>query len=180
MVSVLPEGMDIHQKTSLFAPKYFHGFLWAHLQWLALELDKITIHYQTLQTCYHLVKKQYNRHTSLNLTLIWCFKANISHRFNYIIWKKYPGAVVKAACLESRRSLVPTPLWYSSFKEKNVSSLFTRIDSIFWGTSWPRGSELGLRPLGFEFRILCLEGSVISFISPSSGGSPGLYVHKNR
>ena len=29
---------------------------------------------------------------------------------------------------------------------------------------------LDLRPPGFEFRILCLEGSVIS---PSSGGSPG-------
>ena len=32
---------------------------------------------------------------------------------------------------------------------------------------------LGLRPPGFEFRILCLEGSVFSLISPSSGGSPG-------
>ena len=30
---------------------------------------------------------------------------------------------------------------------------------------------LGLRPPGFEFRILCLEGSVISIISSSSGGS---------
>ena len=38
---------------------------------------------------------------------------------------------------------------------------------------WPRGSVLGLRPPGLEFRILCLEGSVISIISPSSGGSPG-------
>ena len=41
---------------------------------------------------------------------------------------------------------------------------------------------LGPRPPGLEFRILCLEDSVISFISPSSGGSPGLvkpmYVHK--
>ena len=39
----------------------------------------------------------------------------------------------------------------------------------------------GLRPPGLEFRILCLEDSVISIISPSSGGSPGpfsLYVHK--
>ena len=35
---------------------------------------------------------------------------------------------------------------------------------------WLRGSVLGLRPLGFAFRILCLEGSVIS---PSSWGSPG-------
>ena len=30
---------------------------------------------------------------------------------------------------------------------------------------------LGLRYPGFKFRILCLEGSVISLISPSSGGS---------
>ena len=34
-------------------------------------------------------------------------------------------------------------------------------------------SVLGLRPPGLEFRILCLEDSVISIISPCSGGSPG-------
>ena len=34
----------------------------------------------------------------------------------------------------------------------------------------PRGSVLGLRPPGLEFRSLCLEGSDISFSS--------LYVHK--
>ena len=39
---------------------------------------------------------------------------------------------------------------------------------------YSRGSVLDLRPPGREFRIMCLEGSVISFISPSSGGSPGL------
>ena len=38
---------------------------------------------------------------------------------------------------------------------------------------WPRGSKLGVRPPGLKFRSLCLEGSVISFISPSSGCSPG-------
>ena len=38
---------------------------------------------------------------------------------------------------------------------------------------WPRGSVLRIRPLVLEFRILCLEGSVISLISPSSEGSPG-------
>ena len=37
---------------------------------------------------------------------------------------------------------------------------------------WPRGSVHCLRPPGLEFRILCLEGSVFSFISLSSGGSP--------
>ena len=30
---------------------------------------------------------------------------------------------------------------------------------------WPRGSVLGLRPPGLEFRILCLEDSLISFIT---------------
>ena len=33
------------------------------------------------------------------------------------------------------------------------------------------GGVLGLRPPGLEFRILCLEDSVISIISPISGGS---------
>ena len=35
----------------------------------------------------------------------------------------------------------------------------------------PRGSGLG--PQGSNCQILCLEGSVISFISPYSGASPG-------
>ena len=35
------------------------------------------------------------------------------------------------------------------------------------------GSVLGLKPPGLEFRIMCLEDTVISVISPSSGGSPG-------
>ena len=34
-------------------------------------------------------------------------------------------------------------------------------------------SVLGLRPPVLEFRILCLEDSVISIISPSLEGSPG-------
>ena len=37
---------------------------------------------------------------------------------------------------------------------------------------------LGPRSPGLEFRILCLEGSVISFISSSSGCSPGQVSHK--
>ena len=38
---------------------------------------------------------------------------------------------------------------------------------------WPRRSVLGLTATRFEFPSMCLEGSVISFISPSSGGCPG-------
>ena len=45
--------------------------------------------------------------------------------------------------------------------------------SVLWEPPWPRSSVLGLRPPGLEFRVLCLENSVISIISPSSGGSPG-------
>ena len=58
---------------------------------------------------------------------------------------------------------------------KNVSSPFTFKTQYCGGggAPWPRGSVLGLRPPVLEFRILCLEDSVILFISPSSGGSPG-------
>ena len=38
----------------------------------------------------------------------------------------------------------------------------------YWGEPlWPGGSVFGLRPPGLECQILCLKGSVTSFISPS-------------
>ena len=77
-----------------------------------------------------------------------------------------------------------TSIGLGGLKEtKNVSSPFTCKSQYCGEPPWPRGSLLGLRPPGLEFRILCLEDSVISIISQSSGGSPGpvefsLYVHK--
>ena len=58
-------------------------------------------------------------------------------------------------------------------RNKNVSSPSTCKSKYCGEPPWPRGSEFGLRPPGLEFRILCLEDSVISIISPSSRGSPG-------
>ena len=46
-----------------------------------------------------------------------------------------PGAVVKAACLESRRSRVQTLLWYSHFNKQNISYPLTSKDTILWGAS---------------------------------------------
>ena len=46
---------------------------------------------------------------------------------------------------------------------------------------WPGDSVLGIRPPGLEFRVLCLQGSVISFISLSSVvllAQFSLYLHK--
>ena len=84
------------------------------------------------------------------------------------------GAVVRAAaCLESRRSRVRTPLWPSKFQRNKMFLPRSLVNIKYCGEPhWPRGSVLGLRPPGFEFRILCLKGIVISFIPPSSGGSP--------
>ena len=56
------------------------------------------------------------------------------------------------------------------WKKQNVSSPSTWETQYCGEPPWPRGSMLGLRPPGHEFRILCLEDSVIS---SSSGGSPG-------
>ena len=83
--------------------------------------------------------------------------------------------------LEFRFSFPVSAVW----KNKNVSSPSTPETQYCGEPPWPKGSVLGLRPPGFEFRTMCLEGSVISdisVISPSSGGSPGqfsLHVHKS-
>ena len=83
-----------------------------------------------------------------------------------------PRVVVSTAAFHARvRCSVPG---LGGLKEtKNVSSPSTCESQYCGEPPWPRGSVLGLRPPGFEFRILCLEDSVISIISPSSGGSPG-------
>ena len=59
--------------------------------------------------------------------------------------------------------------------QRNKRFLARSLDSILWGASVTdsRGNVLGLRTPGLEYPILCQEGSVISFISPSSAGSAG-------
>ena len=83
-----------------------------------------------------------------------------------------PRVVVSTAALHARvRGSVPG---LGGLKEtKNVSSPSTCESQYCGEPPWPRGSVLGLRRPRFEFRILCLEDSGISIISPSSGGSPG-------
>ena len=58
-------------------------------------------------------------------------------------------------------------------RSKNVSFPSTCESQYCGEPPGRRRSVLGLRPPGLEFRILCLEDSVISIISSSSGGSPG-------
>ena len=96
--------------------------------------------------------------------------------FNTIAFNAFPGGgprvVVSTAVFHARvRGSVPG---LSGLKKtKNVSSP-SLCESPYCGEPpWPRGSMLGLRPPGLEFRILCLEDSVIPIISPFSGGSPG-------
>ena len=83
-----------------------------------------------------------------------------------------PRVMVSTAAFHARvRDYVPG---LGGLKEtKNVSSPSTCESQYCGEPPWPRSSVLGLRPPGLEFRILCLEDSVISIISPSSGGSPG-------
>ena len=83
-----------------------------------------------------------------------------------------PRVVVSTAALHARvRGSLPG---LRGLREtKNVSSPSMCESQYCVEPPWPRGSVLGLRPPGLEFRILCLEDSVILIISPSSGGSPG-------
>ena len=91
-----------------------------------------------------------------------------------------PRVVVSTTAFHARvRGSVPG---LGGLKEtKNVSSPSTCESQYCGEPPWPRGSVLGLRPPGLEFRILCLEDSVIS-----SSHHPqevllaqfSLYVHK--
>ena len=83
-----------------------------------------------------------------------------------------PGVVASTAAFHARvRGSVPG---LGGLKEtKNVSSPSTCESQYCGEPPWPRGNVFGLRPPELEFRILCLEDSVISIISPFSGGSPG-------
>ena len=94
------------------------------------------------------------------------------HRISFTA--HFDATVVEGASLESWRSWVRTPALAFKF-QKNTFFLPRSLIKIqyCWEPPWPRGSMLGPTLPGFEFRILCLEDSVISFISPSSGGSPG-------
>ena len=89
-------------------------------------------------------------------------------------------AVVKAACFESRRSRVRTPLCPQSFKGAQFPRWFAKIQ--YCGQPpWQRGSVLSLRPAGSNF-----ESRVWRAVSPHSSHHPqdvllsqfGLYVHK--
>ena len=83
-----------------------------------------------------------------------------------------PRVVVSIAAFHARvRGSVPG---LGCLKETtNVFSPSTCESQYCGEPPWPKGSVLGLRPPGLEFWMLCLEDSVISIISPSSGGSPG-------
>ena len=83
-----------------------------------------------------------------------------------------PRLVASTAAFHARvRSSVPG---LGGLKEtKNVSSPSTCESQYCGEPPWPRGSVLGLTPPGLEFRILCLEDSVISSISPSPEGAAG-------
>ena len=118
--------------------------------------------------------------TSVQQPTVWLYVLklwNICVGKVYFMWTSLTGSagprvVVSTAVFHARaRGSVPGR---GGLKEtKNVSFPSTCESQYCGEPPWPRGSVLGLRPPGLEFWILCLEDSVISFISPSSGGSPG-------
>ena len=92
----------------------------------------------------------------------------------YFFWLSGPGVVVSTAAFHARaRDWLPD---LGGLKETKMllPNPLVKLSRPYCGEPLlPRGSVLGLRPPWLEFLILCLEGSVTSLISPSSGGSPG-------
>ena len=136
-----------------------------------------------LRMCSHMLEIERGRHVKPQKILLEqricqrCTSNYVDDEIHFLITCSYfagggPRVVVSTAAFHVRvRGSVPG---LGGLKEtKNVSSPSTCESQYCGEPPWPRGSVLGLRPPGLEFRILCLEESVISIISPSSGGSPG-------
>ena len=91
--------------------------------------------------------------------------------------------LVKAACLEKSEIACSNSTLAFKFERNKMLLLRSPTKIQYCGEPLcPRGSVLGLRPPRFEFRILCLEGSVISFISLSQEflqAQFSLCVHKD-
>ena len=91
-------------------------------------------------------------------------------RDNHLLWLSLSSSS------ESRKSGIVRFFLFLSFLINTMDLIifarfyFLRISRGWYcgEPAWPRGSVLGLRPPGLKFRILCLEDSVISIISPSS------------
>ena len=118
-----------------------------------------------------------SRDISLLLRLL-CFNVGpashvVYRHYDNSEWKFYdcgsPGAVVKATWKWEIAGSNPTLAFKS---QRNKMFLPRSLVKILWGASGTK-SVFGLRPPGLEFWIMWLEGSVISFISPYSRGSPG-------
>ena len=78
-------------------------------------------------------------------------------------WLKVPAWKVE----DRELGLEPRSGIQVSKKQKNPSRSLVKIK--YWGEPpCLRGSVLGLIPPGLDFRIMCLEVSVILFVSPSS------------
>ena len=79
-----------------------------------------------------------------------------------------------------------------SFKETKCFFPVTRKDSILWEPLWPKGSVLGHRPPGLEFRVLYLEGrpsphhpqevplARFSLDVHRCGRNPNLFIHSHQ
>ena len=86
-----------------------------------------------------------------------------------------PGAVVEAGYLLGKSAIAGSnPTLTFKFKRNKIFLPRSLVMIQYCeDPPLPKGSVLGLKPPGLEFRIMCLEGSVILFISPSSDDSHG-------
>ena len=102
------------------------------------------------------------------------FKMAAMDKLHIFLWAQKlkgggPRVVVSTAAFHARvRGSVPG---LGGLKETKMFLPHPRVKVSIVGSL--RDREVACSPPGIEFRILCLEDSVISIISPSSGGSPG-------
>ena len=94
------------------------------------------------------------------------------HPTSYPIYHMNCGGLVQWLKLPAWKVADSNPILAFKFQRNKMFLPRSLVKIKYCGEPlWPRGSVLSLRPQGIKVRFMCLEGSVISSISPSAVGS---------
>ena len=142
-------------------------FIWAEASWKTHLLFRFQ-HFPCHIIC--LIKKQakiVDSVLSLYRTTLLDTRWVSENTAALCLLRRCPVAVINAPYLKNLKFVVSPPPWNFSFKETTVSSPLGVMQHRV-KHPWPRRGVFDLTTPGFEFRIMCLEGSVSWFLSLSA------------
>ena len=191
---ILHTQFSIHVVFTLKILRCFdHGYVRMSFVWKLTENLVKTIHHVKPTLSVKNIKRWFQMVFIMSWLMKWnksgfmpplcTYRLNWAKRTSWGWWDEWDDNVLQtqdskfepwrseAEHATSRSRRLPTILSFTSGLGRIFLFLSNRRGQesnpeLLWQAPWPRGNVFDLKPPGLEFRILCLEGSVISFISP--------------